>query len=116
MAPTILAEYLIEYHSSALIKLDGRAQQCEQQLAQMCLSFYFFVLKLLLRNNKRSVHQNVCMESPRGQRGGESSAKSQEKQAVQVLKHVLKLEMFGWNRQMKNIIQSCFTSGCEGTQ
>lgn len=41
MAATILVEYLIEYHSSALIKLDGRAQQCEQQLAQMCLSLFF---------------------------------------------------------------------------
>lgn len=39
MAPTILAEYLIEYHSSALIKLDGRAQQSEQQQ----LAFFFFL-------------------------------------------------------------------------
>lgn len=43
MAPTILVEYLIEYHSSALIKLDGRAQQSEQQLAQTWRSFFLFL-------------------------------------------------------------------------
>lgn len=99
MAPTILVEYLIEYHSSALIKLDGRAQQSEQQLAQTWRSFFSFFflslflssssLKLLLRNNKRSAHQSICMEPPRGQRGGESSAQGRGKQAVEALKKTL---------------------------
>lgn len=80
MAPTILVEYLIEYHSSVLIKSDGRAQQSEQPLAQTCLSFPPLVfLKLPLRNNKRPVHQNVCMEPPPGAvRWGELATESEE--------------------------------------
>lgn len=38
MAPTILVEYLIEYHSSVLIKLDRRGQQSER-LPQILLFF-----------------------------------------------------------------------------
>lgn len=100
MAPTILVEYLIEYHSSALIKLDGRAQQSEQQLAQTWRSFFLFSflsssspLKLLLRNKKRSAHQSICMESLRGQRDGESSAQGRGKQAVEVLKNFMMFYM-----------------------
>lgn len=40
MARTILVEYLIEYHSSVLIKLDRRGQQTE--LLPQMLFFFFF--------------------------------------------------------------------------
>lgn len=66
MAPTILVEYLIEYHSSVLIKLDGRGQQSERPAQTL------FFPKLSLRNNKRSPRPNIYMKPPQRQRVGES--------------------------------------------
>lgn len=50
MAQTILVEYLIEYHSSVLIKLDRRGQQSER------LKCFF-----LVQNNKQLLHQKIYM-------------------------------------------------------
>lgn len=76
MAPTILVEYLIEYHSSVLIKLDGRGQQSERPAQSL------FFLKLSLRNNKRSLHQNIYMKPPQRQRVGESLWQNKSKQTL----------------------------------
>lgn len=42
MARTILVEYLIEYHSSALIKLDRRGRESERQTQHSFFLFLFF--------------------------------------------------------------------------
>lgn len=57
MAQTILVEYLIEYHSSGLIKLDGGGQQSEQW-AQILLFFLWFTTIGSL------VHQKINTNPP----------------------------------------------------
>lgn len=74
MAPTILVEYLIEYHSSALIKLDGRAQQSEQQLAQTWRSFFFFFLSFFFFSSKIAAAEQKTVGASEHLHGAASGA------------------------------------------
>lgn len=56
MARTILVEYLIEYHSSALIKLDRRGRESERQTQH---SFFFLFLFFTAAQSDVVVSENL---------------------------------------------------------
>lgn len=58
MAPAILYEYLTEYHSSVLIKLDRGGQQSER-VPQILFGFG----GVSLQNNKGWLHQEITMKA-----------------------------------------------------
>lgn len=58
MAAAILYEYLTEYHSSVLIKLDRRGQS--ERRPQILFGSVFFPLQ----NNKGWLHQEISMKPP----------------------------------------------------
>lgn len=57
MVRTILVEYLIEYHSSVLIKLDRRGQESERQTQIFFFSFFFFMAAQLDVVASENVHK-----------------------------------------------------------